>query len=303
MEKFDIVILTEARYINLIPDESDDYAKNVLKEDRLLKEAFKGVGLNCVIKAWDDPFFQWEKTRSVIFRTTWDYFHRFEAFGKWMKSCSEKCKMFNSYQQILWNIDKHYLNELSQKGIRIPPSLFIPKGESRKLAEICRESGWQEFILKPTVSGAARHTYKFNQEEIPLYEEIFSELISKEDMMLQEYLESITSKGEISLMLMGGNFTHAVHKMAKPGDFRVQDDFGGTVHDYTPQKNEIVFAEKSVSVLNELPAYARVDLVWNNKNELCLSELEMIEPELWFRKHPQAAKTLAEHIFKILTPS
>ena len=31
--------------------------------------------------------------------------------------------------------------------------------------------------------------------------------------------------------MINGQFTHAVLKKAKPGDFRVQDDFGGTVLD------------------------------------------------------------------------
>ena len=45
--------------------------------------------------------------------------------------------------------------------------------------------------------------------------------------MLQEYQNKITTKGEVAFMIFGGKYSHAVLKKAKPGDFRVQDDFGG----------------------------------------------------------------------------
>ena len=115
-------------------------------------------------------------------------------------------------------------------------------------------------------------------------------------MLLQEFQQNILSKGEVSLMVMGGKYTHAIIKRAKKGDFRVQDDFGGTVDRYNANQNEISFAERVVSVLDEIPAYARVDIIWNNRNEICVSELELIEPELWFRNDHRSATTLAKYI-------
>ena len=47
--------------------------------------------------------------------------------------------------------------------------------------------------------------------------------------------------------------------------------------------------------MSPMPAYARVDVIWNNKSELVVSELELIEPELWFRLNPHAA-ILAKYI-------
>ena len=97
-------------------------------------------------------------------------------------------------------------------------------------------------------------------------------------------------------MVMGGQFTHAVLKVAKPGDFRVQDDFGGSVHDYQPTQAEMNFAEKAVSFCSPSPSLARVDIIRDNNDELAIIELEMIEPELWFRLNPKAADVLAEAI-------
>ena len=79
----------------------------------------------------------------------------------------------------------------------------------------------------------------------------------------------------------------------KQGDFRIQNDFRGNVKNYASMVKEIKFAENTVKACIELPIYARVDIFTDNENLIALSELELIEPELWFRYFPQAAKILA----------
>lgn len=101
-------------------------------------------------------------------------------------------------------------------------------------------------------------------------------------------------------MVLGGKFSHAILKTAKPGDFRVQDDFGGEIHLYGPSPDEIDFATKAVHACENLPFYARVDVVWDNNNQLALSELELIEPELWFRKKLNSAALLAEAVGRFI---
>ena len=88
-----------------------------------------------------------------------------------------------------------------------------------------------------------------------------------EAMMLQPFLYNIIKKGEIGLMVFGGKVTHAVLKKVKDGDFRVQDDFGGSAVIYSPTEDEIAFAELSIAACEELPTYARVDIVWDNEGE------------------------------------
>ncbi|MCR9253756.1 MAG: hypothetical protein NXI20_25295 [bacterium] len=298
MSKYDVTILTETRYVN--PTEVDQYVQNILDEDRLLAEALEALSLKTTRTNWDDPNFDWSQTKSVVFRSTWDYFHRFEEFNNWLLSIKDKTQMINPYELIQWNLDKHYLKDLEEKGIRIPPTEFIEIGDTRSLATITESTGWRKFILKPAIAGAARHTYKLDPSNIEKHEAIFKELIENEAMLLQEFQEQVITKGEISLNVFGGKYTHAVLKKAKPGDFRVQDDFGGTLHEYEPNEEEINFAIKAVKACDPLPSYARVDIIWNNQDELCISELEMIEPELWFRRNPSAAKVLAEHILKNL---
>ena len=140
-------------------------------------------------------------------------------------------------------------------------------------------------------------------------EELWSSLLQRQDMMVQPFLPSVVADGELSLMWLGGSVTHAVKKQAKPGDFRVQDDHGGTVvpHDVSVEERE--FAERAmhaaVKVMGQRgmgePLYARVDMVRDLDGAWAVSELEMVEPELWFRMCPDAATVLARAIAEHLT--
>ncbi len=296
MTQVDITLLTDARYVN--PPHINWYIQNILDDDKLITTALEKRGLRVARTNWDNPEYDWTKTKSVIFRTTWDYFDRFTEFAPWLKKVSEQTQCINPIETIWWNIDKHYLRDLADQGIHTPPTLFIEIDDERSLAEIVKESGWRTRILKPAVSGSARHTYKLDERNVSEHEEIFRQLIQEEAMLLQEFQQQITTKGEVALMVFGGKFSHAVLKKAKPGDFRVQDDFGGSVHEYTPTQKEIEFSETVVSKVNPLPAYARVDVIWDNDDKLSVSELELIEPELWFRKHPPAAELFADAIIR-----
>lgn len=291
---FDIIILTDNRYVS--PTKIDIYMQNVLDEDNYVKNALENLGLTVGRLAWDDKNFDWNTTKFILFRTTWDYFDRFAEFTQWLDKVSHQTKLLNSENIIRWNIDKHYLLDLKQKGIHIIPTVYIEQNTITTLKILHQKNNWKETILKPCVSGGARHTYKLNLTNHEAHENIFQELIKNEAMMLQPFQNSIVEKGELSLMIMNGKFTHAVLKKAKKGDFRVQDDFGGTVYKYTPTPQEILFAENTVKACIEKPFYARVDITTDNNDKLALVELELIEPELWFRNYPKAANYLAEGI-------
>ncbi|PCH94146.1 MAG: hypothetical protein COB85_05915, partial [Bacteroidetes bacterium] len=137
-----------------------------------------------------------------------------------------------------------------------------------------------------------------NMVTVDEYKEIYSDLVRKETMLIQPFQKNVVDKGEVAYMIFDGKYTHAVLKTAKQGEFRVQDDFGGTVKEYTPSPEEIRFAEHAAKQCTPLPVYARVDVITDNEEKLAVTEMELIEPELWFRFHPEAADRFANAIFK-----
>ena len=290
---YDFVILTDDKFVQ---PPRNWQTENGWQEDRLVMQALERQGFKVARKSWADPDFDWADTHAAIFRTTWDYFNRFAEWQQWLEHVSQKTMLINPIEMARWNMDKHYLGELAQRGINIPETRYIEPGEKTDLATLHETTGWTDTILKPCIAGSARHTYRLHKDKLSAHEDLFQQLITKEAMMLQPFQVNVVSQGEISIMLMGGTYTHAVIKNAKPGDFRVQDDFGGTVALYEPNAEEIAFAQQVVEACNSLPAYARVDIIRDNDGALALIELELIEPELWFRLHPPAADVLAEHL-------
>ena len=295
---YDIVILTDSRYE--ISEQTNWYIDQVLLEDGLAQKALEATGLKVIRKDWACKDFDWTKTKYAIFRTTWDYFDRFEEFFTWFEKTRKIVQFINVPEIIYWNLDKHYLKDLEKLGLNIPPTHFIEKGEQQSLRNLFEKTNWQKAVLKPAIAGAARETFLIDVNDFEKFEGDFRRLLAKESMLFQEFQHQIQSRGEMSLMMIGGKYTHAVLKKAKSGDFRVQDDFGGTVETHHAEKDEIAFAEIAIEACPQLPLYARVDIFYDNNNELALGELELIEPELWFRNYPEAATKLAEAVYKYI---
>ncbi|MGW9686374.1 ATP-grasp domain-containing protein [Flagellimonas sp. 2504JD1-5] len=297
---FDVVVLTDSRFIN--PKKSTQLIENAILEDQLVIDSLNKIGLRTIKKAWDDPSFDWNTTKYVIFRSTWDCFERFETFAPWFQRTKNLTQFINSYKLVSWNMDKHYLQDLEQNGINIPKTLYIEPDSRLNLKQAMDQARHQlgfeseNLVLKPCIAGGARHTYKFHKDDWKKYDAVFQELTAEETMMLQEFQKNIVEQGEISMVLFNGKYSHSILKIAKPGDFRVQDDFGGSIQNYQPSVTEIEFATQVLYASPELPIYARVDIFRDNDGNLALAELEIFEPELWFRLHPKAADKLAHSI-------
>jgi len=293
-----VYLLTESRFLNR--DDSNHHAQHVLEEDVLLSAALLDLGISSQRVNWADSSIDWSTADAAVFRTTWDYFDRFKEFESWLNLASKQVPLINPLSLLRWNMDKHYLLDLNERGFPIVPSIFIEQGEKRSLAELHASSGWDEVILKPCISGTARHTYRLDQSNIPAHESILAELLQDEAMMLQEFHESIIERGEVSHMVINGRYTHSVLKQSKGDDFRVQDSFGGTLHAYSASPSEIALAESVFASCAPSPIYGRLDIMWNNEGGQMIGELEIIEPDLWMRMHPEAAINFAQGIQRAL---
>lgn len=290
----DITILTCKAYF--APKTPSAYTDNILLEYRLLKEALERLDLKVNRTYWGNPNYDWSQTRAVVFRTIWDYFERFEEFWPWLQSIDHQTQLINSMSLIQWNIDKAYLFDLEKRGIPVVPSVLVKKGQSQNLHEIARLMDWNDLVVKPTIAGGGYLTYKYGHAQLATHQAQFDALVAERDMLVQGYISSITEKGEASLMVFGGGFTHSILKRAKTGDFRVQDDFGGTVHTYQETQDEVALAQKVMAQCPDMPAYGRVDIVWDDQGQPMVSELEIIEPELWVRQSPWSAEVFARAI-------
>lgn len=292
----DIALLTDRRYTAPVAAPGDWYHANILADDDLVRVALAHRGLAAVRVDWADASVDWTRFRCAVFRTTWDYFDRRDEFLAWLRRVERLTRLCNPADVVLRNMDKHYLADLEAAGVPVVPSRFIDRGGRIDLGTLLRREGWTEAVVKPCVSGAARHTYRVTPANAAAVDAVVGPLLADESFLVQPFLESVPLEGEDSLMLVRGRYTHAVRKLAKPGDFRVQDDHGGTVTERVPTAGQIELARRAVTALQPAPAYGRVDMARDDAGRWVVMELELIEPELWLRRHPSAAEAFADEI-------
>ncbi len=271
------------------------WTRQLLREDQLLLDACRRADLATERISWSNPRFDWRTTRAACFRSTWDYFHRFAEFSAWLERAAAATRLLNDAAIVRWNIDKRYLLDLERAGVAIVPTELLPVGGRLDLAGRLAASARSGLIVKPAVSGAARETHRVTAANVATLTPHLGQLLAREALLVQPFRPEIAGGGELSLIVLGGCFSHAVRKRPKPGDFRVQDDHGGTVSAHAATPAEIAFALRAVAAAPAPPLYARVDLI-EHAGRLELMELELIEPELFFRFRPEAADELAAAI-------
>ena len=297
----DIAILTQQRYLQL--DTQDPWQCQIALEEAWLAQALREQGLSVQRLAWDDPEQDWSQVRGAVLRSTWDYSERSEAFEAWLDQAGQQTLLFNRYDLLRWNMDKHYLRDLAEQEVAIVPSVFVAKGQHMDLIALAQRFGWHEVIVKPVVSAGARDTLRLDLQQPQAAQQALDAASAREASIVQPFLPSVLLQGELSLIVIGGEVCHAVRKTPRPGDFRVQDDHGGQVMPHIANAEEIAFAEKAVAACPVLPLYARVDVLRDQQGRLRLLELELIEPELFFRFNPLAAASLAQQIYNALPHS
>lgn len=129
-------------------------------------------------------------------------------------------------------LNKTYLRELAEGGVRVVPTVWIELGERPALNEVLATQGWKEAIVKPAVDLGARNLSRVRADAAG--QEALSRILDRHDAMVQPFLPSLEAQGELSLIYIDGRFTHAVRKRPAPGDFRVQSIWGGTVEPANP---------------------------------------------------------------------
>ena len=97
------------------------------------------------------------------------------------------------------------------------------------------------------------------------------------------------------MIYFGGQFSHAIRKTPKAGDFRSQEEFGSKLTSVPPDDSLMESANRVIASLAQLPLYARVDLV-RHGDRFALMEVELVEPALYLSKSPGAAERFATAI-------
>ncbi|MGD2111348.1 MAG: hypothetical protein PVI86_18375 [Phycisphaerae bacterium] len=264
-------------------------------DDRPLHAAFADLGVELCHPAWDDRDFDWTACDAALMRTTWDYQDRRDEFLAWARRVAAAIPLYNPLPVIRWNTDKTYLRDLQSRGVTTIPTVWLNAGTTVDVGSALAARGWKRAFLKPAIGATARETLRFQTDRagIEQAERHIARLLPTEDLLLQPYLPSVERVGELSLIFIDRQFSHAVRKVPVPGDYRVQDDFGASDEPARVNANLVEMALDIVNTVQHDLLYARVDFLRDEHDRLCVSELELVEPSLFFRHCPEAAPRLA----------
>ena len=261
------------------------------KDDRFLYQALEAENIHADILPWDADA-AWDSYDACLIRTTWDYVPRWTEFVQWIDRVQTQTLLLNPAQTIHWNVDKHYLKELSDKGVPIAPTLWI--SEHVDVARLLERQQWDRAFFKPTIGASASDTLRFSKNEVQQAQTFLNANLAKHTMMLQPYISTVETTGEFSAIFFANRCTHCVQKIPVKGDYRVQDDYGASdrLIEHVPEL--IALAEKALAAVPHPWLYARVDALCMENGQWVLNELEMIEPSLFFRHAPHAARILVQ---------
>ena len=263
--------------------------------------ALEERGVRISHPVWDDPEVEWDLFDACLIRTTWDYMERQDAYVSWARRVSRLIPFFNPPEIIAWNTKKTYLRDLNERGVAIAPTFFFEAEEQVDLSLLLKQTGWKRGFLKPVVGATARETLRFDQAELGKAQSHLDRLLQNEGMMFQPYLSAVEEVGELSAIFLGGRFSHAVRKIPQKGDYRVQDDFGASDLPVDLSREQRDLAEgifdhaKAFTDAGDL-LYGRVDWLTDDSGELVLTELELVEPSLFFRHSKTAGVQLADSL-------
>ncbi|HSQ65920.1 MAG TPA: hypothetical protein VLM85_22015 [Polyangiaceae bacterium] len=260
-------------------------------DDRLAIRPLEAEGVSVEAVVWDDPALDLRGFDLAVIRSPWDWYRRAQEFSLVLERLERSGVRLENRGARRW-LDKRYLAEL---GARVVPTRVLSKADS--LEEAVRASGWSRIVLKPSVSAGAFRTALFDAADAAEHVALFDQIVREGDAMLQPYVEEIERAGEWSLIFFDGKFSHAVLKRPAGGDFRVQEEFGGRTEFTHPPDALIEEACRALAAAGEDFLYARVDgVVSDARGGFCLTELEVVEPELFLRAHPEAPARFAAAI-------
>lgn len=262
-------------------------------DDLEVVQALKMRGVPVQAIPWDGNFTAWNSFDIVVLRSCWNYHLYSQKFLSWLNDLqTNQVNLLNPVSTVRWNLHKKYLAGLDRQGVRLPPTQWFTKGANVNLKELLQQEGWNKAVVKPAISATAHNTFVVSVEDVEQHQPIMNQLLDQSDLLIQKFVPEI-KQGEYSLIFFHKKFSHAVLKKAKPGDFRVQNDFGGSYSSIEPSDELIKQAASILTHIQEPLLYARVDGVMVN-GQFLLMELELIEPVLFFNYAPNAVETFID---------
>jgi len=271
----------------LMPAAASEYGAVAAEILGQYRDAFAARGMTLATRPWDMGPGDAGTTLALF---AWGYHLDVARWEAILAAWPAERRLLNAPALLAWNTRKTYLLELETAGIPIVPSWF-GRADDESVAAAFERFATEDLVVKPQVSGGSFRTVRIRPggPVEPLH-----------DAIIQPFVPAVSGEGELSFLFIDGEFSHAVRKVAKPGDFRIQPQFGGQFSRFEPEASHLALAKTVIAALPEPSLYARVDLLRIANGSLALMELEAIEPDLYPHMAPELPARLADAVAALL---
>jgi glutathione synthase/RimK-type ligase-like ATP-grasp enzyme len=278
------------------------FLDGLFSDDALAARELEARGCTVTPLVWNTEF-DARAFDALVIRSPWDWYKHRPAFRAFLASlASAPVRVFNPPAMLERYADKTSFRHLDTLGVDTIPTAFFTPARLDEVPRVLAERGWRRAVLKPSFTANAYGAQRFEAAQVLRVVEEAKQHEVDSEWMLQPYVESIEREGEWSLVFFSGAFSHAVRKQPKDGDFRVQPDHGGSSGLAEVPASLVEAAQRVVDVAVPDALYARVDGVVHDLH-FRVMELEVVEPELFFRFHPEAPARFANALLSRLHPS
>ncbi len=171
----------------------------------MLPKVIKDRGANVDLHCWKNNTLNAHAVAGYnVFTFPWcNGYHRhpeeFPSFVKKVRIPTQEIEprlhIFNERRIVLWNTDKHYLNDLAEHGFNVPSTEFVEVRKYSKSSLVSRFISFSEskpVVLKPAISRSAHGTHLIKDPRLlTSADESFLDRIMTEgptsDLIMQEY--------------------------------------------------------------------------------------------------------------------
>lgn len=270
----------------------------VIDDDRAIAPlAARGIEVESV--PWNRPGVDWKRYALVVIRSTWDYQHHAEDFLRTLAAIEAVTRLHNSAAIARWNMRKTYLKELAAQGVATVPTIWRDGLARGGLLTLFDELGSDEAVIKPVMSGNAEGAWRLDRQRAKDLAGVIEAFFHGRPLMMQAFEQAIASEGEFSLIYFDGALSHAILKVPKADDFRVQEEHGAEIIAIHAEPALRTAGDAAMAAIGEKLLYGRADLV-RHGNEFRVMELELVEPALYLRMDPGAPDRFADAVAALL---
>lgn len=267
---------------------------------KCLSEALEKRGTEVRFAPWQTaPAF--EGADLVLPLAAWDYAQDSDRFLNWLADLHRKgITVRNSPALIRWNLNKRYLLALAERGVATVDTVHLKHPNPDALRQAARRLDVDTVVIKPACGQSGNGVQKLSVHEIA---DTRIPTFPGHGVLVQPFIPSVESEGEVSICCIEGLFAHAVRRQTADNEWRANSRYGASIESFTPPSHLVKRAENLLASLPEIPLYARVDCFFTRQKSFILSELELIEPALFLERYNNSVERFADAIESCAGPN